>query len=136
MAYILSLSCLLTIHLFSLWSTTKEKEIYKDLNKINSNGRWEVLFSRKLHKESHSKLLFNNEDVSQTNSQKHFGVALDSKLTSHDHLDIVFTEVRKTICLLRQVNSTIPGTALVTTFKTCFRPHQWLCRGPARSSLS
>ena len=60
----------------------------------------EVLFSRKLQKVSYRKLFFNNADVSQANSHKHLGAVLNSKLTFHDHLDIAFTKVRKTICLL------------------------------------
>ena len=34
----------------------------------------ESLFSRKLYKVSHPKLFFNNEDISQENSQKYHGV--------------------------------------------------------------
>ena len=49
----------------------------------------EILFSRKLHKVSHPKLLFSNVDVLQTNSQKHLGVVLDSKSNFHNHLDLL-----------------------------------------------
>ena len=55
----------------------------------------EVLFCKKSQKVSHVKLLFNNSDILQTNSQKHLGVVLASKLTFHDHLDLVFTKVKK-----------------------------------------
>ena len=89
------------------------KELNEDFNKIhNWVFQWkrnfnpdpnkqtqEVLFSGKLQRVSHPNLFFNNSDVSQTNSQKHLGVLLDCKLTFHDHLDIVFTKVRKTIGL-------------------------------------
>ena len=61
----------------------------------------EVLFSRKLHKVLILRSFFNNIDVSQTNPQEHLRVVLDSKLTFHYHLDIVFTKVRKNIGLLR-----------------------------------
>ena len=67
---LLSLSYLLTAHLFSLWSTIlvpQQKEINEDLNKINywtfqwkmnfnsdpSQQAQEVLFSRKLQKVLH-----------------------------------------------------------------------------------
>ena len=66
-------------------------------------------------------MFFNNEDVSQTNSQKHIGVVLDSKLTFHDHLDIVLTELRKATGFLRKLNSILPMAALVVIFKTFFR---------------
>ena len=38
---------------------------------------------------------FVNADVSQSNSQKHLGVVLDSKFKFHDHLDIAFTKAQK-----------------------------------------
>ena len=98
------------------------KELDKDLNKINnwafqwkmkfkpdsSKQAQDVLFSRKLQKVSHPELIFNNSDVSRTNSQKYLGLVLDSKLIFHDHLDIVFTKVRKTIDLLRKLSSILP----------------------------
>ena len=116
---------------------TSTKELNEDLNKINNSAfQWkmnfkpdpskqaqEVLFSRKLQKVSHPKLFFNNSDVSQTNSQKHLGVVLDSKLTFHDYLDIVFNKVRKTIGLLRKLNTILPRAALVTIFKVFVRPY-------------
>ena len=46
-----------------------------------------------------------------------------SKLTFHDHFDtLVFTKARKTIGLLRKLNSILPRAALVTV-KTFVRPH-------------
>ena len=98
------------------------KELDKDLNKINnwafqwkmkfkpdsSKQAQDVLFSRKLQKVSHPELIFNNSDVSRINSQKYLGLVLDSKLIFHDHLDIVFTKVRKTIDLLRKLSSILP----------------------------
>ena len=117
--------------------SASREELNEDLNKINnwafqwkmnfntdpSKQAQEVLFSRKLQKVLHPNLFFNNSDVSQTNSQKHLGVVLDCKLTFHDHLDKVFTKVRKTIGLLPKVNSILPRAALVTIFKTFVRPH-------------
>ena len=50
-------------------------------------------------------------------------LVLDSKLTSHDYLDIVFTKVRKTIGLLRKLNTILPRAALVTIFKVFVRPY-------------
>ena len=64
------------------------KELNEDCNKINNwTFQWkmsfisdpskqaqESLFSRKLYKVSHPKLFFNNEDISQANSQKYHGV--------------------------------------------------------------
>ena len=93
-----------------------------NFNHDSSKQAQEVLFSRKLLEVSHPKLFFSNSDVSETNSQKHFGVVLDSKLMFHD-LDIVFTKVRKAICLLRKLNIISLRIALVTIFKTFVQPH-------------
>ena len=76
-----------------------------NFNPHPSKQAQEVLFSRKLYKVSHTKLLFNNADDPQANSHNYVGVVLDSKLMFHDHLDIAFTKVRKTIDLLRKLNS-------------------------------
>ena len=40
----------------------------------------EVIFSRKLNKPDHLNLLFNNSQVIQTESQKHFCLISDKKL--------------------------------------------------------
>ena len=113
------------------------KKLNEDLNKINnwafqwkmslnadpSKQAQEVSFSRKLHKVSHRKLFFNNTDILQKNSRKLLGVLLDSKLTFHDHRDIVFAKVKKTIGLLQKLNSILPSAALVAIFKTFVRSH-------------
>ena len=60
----------------------------------------EVIFSRKTKKEYHTPLAFNNNNVSETNSQKHLGVALDNCLSFEDHLKMILNKVNKTIGLL------------------------------------
>ena len=74
-------------------ANTTTKELNIDLVKIN---RWayqwkmsfnpdpnkqthEVICSRKTKKEYHPPLVFNNNNVSETNSQEHLGVALDNR---------------------------------------------------------
>ena len=49
----------------------------------------EVIFSRKSKRSTHPPLVFNNNNVPQTNSQKHLGVILDFKLTFEEHLNNV-----------------------------------------------
>ena len=51
------------------------------LNPDPSKQSQEVAFSRKLKRSNHHALVFNNNNVSQTYSQKHLGVILDFKLT-------------------------------------------------------
>ena len=50
-------------------------------------------------------------------------MVLASKLTFHDHLGIVFTKVRKTIGLLRKLNSILPWAVLVTIFEAFVQPY-------------
>ena len=93
---------------------TSATELNKDLKKINdwafqwkmtfnpdrSKQAQEIIFSRKIKKATHPPLLFNNNNVSQVNSQKHFVVILDVKLTFEEHLKNVFNKTSKTIGLL------------------------------------
>ena len=62
----------------------------------------EVIFSRKIKKLPHSSLVFNNNNVLQTSSQKHLGVTLDVKLTFDEHFNNVLNKINKTIGLLRK----------------------------------
>ena len=66
----------------------------------------EVLFSRKTKKEYRSLLTFNNNNVSETNSQKHLSVALDNRLSFEDHIKMILNKVNKTIGLLRKLQNT------------------------------
>ena len=77
--------------------SAKERNEDFNFNPDPSKQAQQLLFRRKLQKVSHPKLFCNNADVSKTNSQKHFGLIIDSKLTFPDHLDTVFIKVRKTI---------------------------------------
>ena len=81
-------------------ANTTAKELNNDLVKINrwayqwkmsfnldpSKQAQEVIFSRKTKKEYHPPLAFNNNNVSETNSQKHLGVVLDNRLSFEDYL--------------------------------------------------
>ena len=72
-------------------------------------------------------LLFNNNNVSQVNSQKHLGVILDVKLIFEEHLKNVFNKTKKTIGLLRKLFNLLPRQALVTIYKALVRPHLDYC---------
>ena len=92
---------------------TSAIELNSDLKKINdwafqwkmtfnldrSKQTQEIMFSRKLKKATHPLLLFNNNNVSQVNSQTYPGVILDVKLTFEEHLKNVFNKANKTIGL-------------------------------------
>ena len=61
--------------------------------------------------------------VSQTTSQKHLGVILDSCLSFDKHLISVQGKTNKTIGLLHKLQNTLPREALITVYKAFVRPH-------------
>ena len=82
---------------------TSAKKLNDDMKKVNDwDFQWtmifnpdpskqaqEVIFSRKSKRSTHPPLVFNNNNASQTYSQKHLGVILDFKLTFEEHLNNV-----------------------------------------------
>ena len=92
-------------------------------NPDRSKQAQEIIFNRKIKKAAHPPLLFNNNNVSQVNSQKHLGVILDVKLTFEEHLKNVFNKTNKTIGFLRKLSNLLPRQALVTIYKAFVRPH-------------
>ena len=81
------------------------------------------IYSAEKKKETHPPLLFNNNNVSQVNSQKHLGVILDVKLTFEEHRKNLFNKTNKTIGLLRKLSNLLPRQALVTIYKAFIRPY-------------
>ena len=73
------------------------------LNPDPSKQSQEVIFSHKIKKLPHPPLVFNNNNVLRTSSQKHLVVTLDVKLTFDEHLNNVLNKVNKTIGLLRKL---------------------------------
>ena len=93
------------------------------LNPDSSKQAQEVIFSRKLQKSIHPTLSFNNNTVTQSVTQKHLGMLLDTKLDFHGHLKSIFNKVNKTIGLLRKLHNTLPRLPLLTIYKSFVRPH-------------
>ena len=93
------------------------RELNDDLKKMNkwafqwkmsfnpdpSKQAQEIIFSHKIKKLPHPSLVFSNNNVLQTSSQKHLGVTLDVKLTFDEHLNNVLNKVNKTIGLLHKL---------------------------------
>ena len=113
------------------------KNLNDDLNRINNwafqwkmsfnpdpnNQAEEVLFSRKIQKSSQPSLIFNNNIVTQSLTQKHLGIFLDTKLDFQEHLKSIFSKVNKTIGLLRKLHHILPRSPLLTIYKSFIRPH-------------
>ena len=62
----------------------------------------EIIFSRKAKEIYHPPLVFNNTSISQSSSQKHLGVILESKLILDEQLKMVSLKISKTLGLLRK----------------------------------
>ena len=113
---------------------TSAKALNNDLKKVNDWAfQWkisfspdpskQVIFSRKSKRSSYPPLVFNNNNISQTFSEKHLGVKLDFKLTFEEHLNNVLAKVNKAVGLLRKLRNILPRTTLVTIYKAFIRPH-------------
>ena len=96
---------------------------FKKLNPNPSKQAQEVIFSRKSKRSTHPPLVFKNNNVSQTFSQKHLGVILVFKLTFEEHLNNVFDKFNKTVSLLCKLRNILPRTMLITTYKAFIWPY-------------
>ena len=90
-----------------------------DLNKQAQ----EVLFSLKIQESSQPLLIFNNNIVTQSLTQKHLGMFLNTKLDLQEHLKSIFHKVNKTIGLLWKLYHILPRSSLLTIRKSFIRPH-------------
>ena len=76
-----------------------------------------------MNKIDHPSLYFNENLVKSSSTQKHLGMISDTKLDFSLHLKNVQNKVNKTIGILRKLQDTLPGTSLITIFKSFVRPH-------------
>ena len=76
----------------------------------------EVLFSRKIQKSSQPSLIFNNNIVTQSLTQKHLGMLLDTMLDFQEHLKSILSKVNKTIGLLRKLHHISSRSPLPTIY--------------------
>ena len=83
----------------------------------------EVIFSRKIKKDYHPPLAFDNNNVPETDSQKHLGIVLNNRSSFEDRLKMILNKVNETIGLLRKLHNILPRFALLTIYKRFIRPH-------------
>ena len=113
------------------------EQLDQDLSKVSDWGfKWEmsfnpdpskqaqeVIFSRKLIKPNHPVICFNGLPVNSTTFQKHLGLVLDDKLNFNIHLKEKCVKVNKGIGILKKLNKVLSRQALMTIYKSFFRPH-------------
>ena len=90
-----------------------------DPNKLTQ----EVLFSCKIQKSSQPSLIFGNNVVTQSLTQKHFGMLLVTKPDFQEHCKSIFSKVNKTNGLLWKLHHILPRSPLLTIYKSFIRPH-------------
>ena len=109
-------------------SNTSVLELNSGLAKINRSAfQWkmsfntdhkkqaqEVIFSRKSKAILHPPLVFNNNNVIQTTSQKDLSIILDARLSFEKHPETVLCKINKFIDLICKLQNPLPGTALIT----------------------
>ena len=101
------------------WVSQWEMNFNSDPNKQAQ----EVIFSRKINKVNHPPLLFNQNSVKSSSSQKHLGMVLDTKLDFNLYIKNVKSKVNKTIRLLRKLQNILHRQLLITIYKSFTRPH-------------
>ena len=107
------------LHNISTWAYQWKMNFNSDTSK----QAHEVLFSRKVKVTAHPQLVFNNNPVHETATQKHFRIFLDFKLNFQVHFENMLNKVNKTIGLLRKLQNTLPRPSLLTIYKSFIRPH-------------
>ena len=83
----------------------------------------EVIFSRKLQKSDRPPLVFNNNIVIQSITQKHLEMCLETKLDFQEHIKNIFSKTNKKNGLLRKLHHILPRSCLLTIYKSFIRPH-------------
>ena len=83
----------------------------------------EVIFSRKLNKPSHPKIVFNSAPVVCTDWQKHLGMYLDKALNFNLHIKEKMPKTMKGIGVIQKLKKTLPRHYLIAIYQLFVRPH-------------
>ena len=61
--------------------------------------------------------------MTQSITQKHLGMFLDTKLDFEEYLQSIFIKINKAIDLLWKLHHTLPRSSLLTIYKSFIRPN-------------
>ena len=81
------------------------------------------LFFLKKFLSTHPSIFFSNSLIEQDTIPKHLGLTLDHKLTFQYHVNKKIEKAMKGIGLLRKLQFILPGTSLLTIYKSFIRLH-------------
>ena len=93
-----------------------------NFNPASSKQTQEVIFIRDKNKVYYSPLIFYKSTVTQTTSQKHLSIILDSRLRFDNHLHIVLIKTNEIIGLPPKLQNILSKPALITLYKAFVRP--------------
>ena len=83
----------------------------------------EIIFSRKIFKENHPEILFNDNSINKESSLKHLGLILDEKLNFKTHIQAKISKAMTGVGLINKLRSLLPRSSLLTIYKSFVRPH-------------
>ena len=83
----------------------------------------EVIFSRKINEVTHPSVLYHIITVSRTDSPKHLGLVLDSKLTFKKYIKDKLNKASFGIGKIKRLHDILPCDSLVTIYKSFVRTH-------------
>ena len=92
-------------------------------NPDNSKQAKEIVFSKKRSTTQLPELIFNNNIVSSTDSHKHLGMILDSKLSFNQHIKEKICTANKGKGTIRRLFNFLPRSTLINIYKAFVRPH-------------
>ena len=94
-----------------------------NFNSDPSKQAQELLYSRKTSSKPYPSWNFNDNPVHEVPLKKHLGLFLDPKLSFDEHINCILIKARKIIGLIRKLQPIIPRAALLTVYKSFFRPY-------------
>ena len=101
------------------WAVKWKMEFNPDLNKPAQ----EIIFSRRLDKDEHPEVSYNNNPIKQMSSIKHLGLVLDEKLNFKSHIQGKIAKAMTGVGLIRKLSSLLPRSSLLTIYRSFVRPH-------------
>ena len=107
------------LYLISKWAYSWKMSFNPDPSKQAT----EIVFSKKRSDIQLPTLRFNNNILTPTNSHKHLGMILDSKLNFNNHLSDKICKANKGIGIIRRLYKFLPRASLINIYKAFVRPH-------------
>ena len=107
------------LYLISKWGYSWKMSFNSDPSKQAT----EIFFTKKRSDIQPPNLRFNNNSLTPTNSHKHLGKILDSKLNLKNHLNEKISKANKGIGIIRRLYKFLPRASLVNIYRAFVRPH-------------